>query len=905
MRRLSRVVVVSCAVVLFAIWFGAPNAAANPGNLAQEWLQEWCGGCGVNIGSAWVGDIAIGDVNSDGVPEIVAVGVNVSMYELTAYRWHDDNLDGVPELTLIQHTNFGPIGASSGSVAVAIGNFGGGGIQVATVGVHIISVNDWEIEINLWEWGFSTLVPVLAARATHHEGQATTPEAAVPTPPDATGRQDLIVAYHYLVSGTERSRIGRWTWQVLPVTQPLYVSPYWDGEVRDVALGDADNNGMPDVVSVGRTPYLGLMQWWEVRLTMFWKLGTDVTRGLSGYSFEGVAMANFDIGWRVIVAGGADFGLSGEYGELVRYIGSGGQLQYDTSSGSVPQRYYFDVALGQLDQDSAWEAVAVGASPVNVGYSGFSIWQQDAGAMSLETHHDVTPYSLLEATAAGDPDLDGVNEFLTGGFHHPASQATFAQLAAWTWSSLPTTDDWRVFHHSALHDGRSSSIGSPTGVPIWQATLSDGAGRYYHTDYSPVVADGRVFTRVHCPAVGYMESCVYAFDATTGGLLWGPVYTYNDYWGEIGPGSLAVADGKVFYGGAIPVPPRTVTTAIVGALDASNGNPIWEWEMPARWIKAAPTAVDGRVWVPVMTLPGPVRTVIYVFDYAGNPLFTFEPTPNPPGPPVENVFGTVAVWTDRAFIRSTTKVYAIPTYDPNGDGVISNPDEILWTFDLGSWPGSPWYAPDTWSSPSIVFPPGSSTPLVLVGSHDSPDYPGYAGGRVYALPVYDPDGDGVIGRTNEMAWVTPRLGDFVASTPAASGDRAFVGADLQFDPGRPVNSYLYALDLTNNGQIVGIPVSFGGQVDSSSAAVAEGGAVPMVYFVGANPGAPYLYYLKAYPVDLSAPVWSHLVHEHSTGELWIGNSPAISVNRVLAGNGVYTIQTNSNPDAYPFLFAFG
>ena len=77
MRGVTRSVACAIALGIVGLAIYVPPSAAASGDLAQEWMREWCNTCPVLARlPAGVNGIAVGDLSGDGIPEIVAVGID-------------------------------------------------------------------------------------------------------------------------------------------------------------------------------------------------------------------------------------------------------------------------------------------------------------------------------------------------------------------------------------------------------------------------------------------------------------------------------------------------------------------------------------------------------------------------------------------------------------------------------------------------------------------------------------------------------------------------------------------------------------------------------------------------------------------------------------------------------------
>jgi outer membrane protein assembly factor BamB len=135
----------------------------------------------------------------------------------------------------------------------------------------------------------------------------------------------------------------------------------------------------------------------------------------------------------------------------------------------------------------------------------------------------------------------------------------------------PALADGRLFIGG--FDGRFHALDAATGRVLWQHQA--GVDPLMHNQQgfqsSPVVAGGTVYT-------GCRDAHVYAFDATTGALKW--KFPTGTSWVNSTP---AVQDGRVHF--------ATSDTALLHAVDAASGQPLWQQQGSAYMF--APPALAG------------------------------------------------------------------------------------------------------------------------------------------------------------------------------------------------------------------------------------------------------------------------------------------------------------------------
>jgi outer membrane protein assembly factor BamB len=129
-------------------------------------------------------------------------------------------------------------------------------------------------------------------------------------------------------------------------------------------------------------------------------------------------------------------------------------------------------------------------------------------------------------------------------------------------------------YEHATHKGYSCTTLPAVPAQLWQVTLN-GEASY------PVIAGGRVFVTTSASGGSY-GGWLYALDASSGKVLWGPVPlsgTYYDF-------PLAFGDGRVFVNDF---------DGTVRAFNAKTG--AQKWATPTNYFSGEPTVADGEVWV--------------------------------------------------------------------------------------------------------------------------------------------------------------------------------------------------------------------------------------------------------------------------------------------------------------------
>jgi outer membrane protein assembly factor BamB len=129
-------------------------------------------------------------------------------------------------------------------------------------------------------------------------------------------------------------------------------------------------------------------------------------------------------------------------------------------------------------------------------------------------------------------------------------------------------------HENAVHDGYNCSTVPAKPTQLWSDTL-DGSASY------PVIAGGRVFVTTSASGGSYGGD-LYALNAKTGKVIWGPVPLSGTYYYF----PLAFDNGQVFVSNF----DGTVT-----AFNAATG--VQAWSTATNYFAGEPVASNGTVWL--------------------------------------------------------------------------------------------------------------------------------------------------------------------------------------------------------------------------------------------------------------------------------------------------------------------
>ncbi len=384
-------------------------------------------------------------------------------------------------------------------------------------------------------------------------------------------------------------------------------------------------------------------------------------------------------------------------------------------------------------------------------------------------------------------------------------------------------DTWSIFSHDLRHSGNTTSGGPLTDNVLW-SNLTGANGEIYS---SPIVGEGKVF-------VGTRSSYLYCFDENTGEKLWDR-YFNKVTWGMCG--SVTVMNGNLYIG---------AEDNFMYCLDPDTGGTIWSYETGgAIWSCAA--VLDGKVYV------GSADRYVYCLDEStGDLIWKFETAHSTYGYQDYGVSSSPAIANGKLFIGACDgKCYCLPLVDPNGDGLINN-SEILWKFDTGCYI----YASPTVMDGKVYIGTGSyskmagapeiykiycmdentgnkiwdyrteshimGTPSIGYGKL----YIGSMDGKLYCLPLTDPNSDGNISE-GEVIWKFDTGNEIWGSAAIADG-RLYFGSGIPYWENGNGDYRVYCLPLLDpngNGIISSSEViwskKIGGGILTSVAVVNE------------------------------------------------------------------------------------
>jgi outer membrane protein assembly factor BamB len=158
-----------------------------------------------------------------------------------------------------------------------------------------------------------------------------------------------------------------------------------------------------------------------------------------------------------------------------------------------------------------------------------------------------------------------------------ASDQKDASITAGPAPTLPAATAYRM---NEAHDGviitSNGATYPPQSAPTWTRNL--GAPVSY-----PLIAGGMVFVATANADNSYGNQ-LYALDAQTGAIVWGPVSVSGTYFGS----GLTYENGRVFL---------LMFDGGLHAFNASNGAALWTAQLPGYWYEASPNAYGGIVFI--------------------------------------------------------------------------------------------------------------------------------------------------------------------------------------------------------------------------------------------------------------------------------------------------------------------
>ena len=864
--------------------FGDPNT------LIMEHEEEICKGCTGDYDTAFMNSVVVGNADTDANIEIVTVGTNKDSGDVSVFEW-----DGVS----LEEETFAPGEPPTEEPgftfrAVTLGDVTGSGY------VDIITTGEYYDAEEGKHKGFVKVYDYIpggylatAANVIWDEEWLGDPyddvyptDVAVSYLDDNDGQVEIVTGARVLQDGQWLYEIRVWHTNLMHIVTEGSVILQRSGGVGGphIDIGDIDDDPLDEIVIA--VDYADNPFWRKGYLCAY---DYRVENGLNNppkYEYEwaegshtrvsSIALGDIDTDpdTEIVVVGSNHEDWSNAK-IWTFYWNSGTDDVEEEIRHTWYDSWVGDVWIGNADSDTDIEIVTSGSyfeaiSDVTRGQVG--VWHSTGTEIEQEVLHDFGQLTRSFSVFVGDADGDSEVEIVTVGHRRYVGSPDPAILEIWTWNTFPPPqfDDWPMFHHDMANAGRSWSAAPGLKNHVASYTHTHSSGQYSHTSVSPIVKDGIVLTAV--------DDVVYAFD-TSINYLWSvrlipedPGFTYAT------ARSLAAGNDRVFYGTADLSLVQPPINGVLVALDL-QGNELWRRDDFLAEFPGPPMTPWGeRLFAPTIQLHywDPPGRLLCLDATDGTEIWRFEPG--------KNIWASVAIYGTSVFVKAEEDLYSIPIEDPNGDGVITIPDEINWVFHMRR--------PGTASMIEFAGSPMVTMDHVFVGSPD---------GYLYSLPVEDPT---PVLSPKEIVWTdidweSPQLGDYVASTPAMPWAQPitgalFVGANWRTDIPRPYYGNLYRL-RPDNGQILAT-YSFLTGPKTSSPAVADG----KVFIWAEENGESYLY---AFDDNLNY-LWMHLVDEGAYGPQYPqGTSPAIADSQVFVGNGRDRWSNSFQPGHEGFIFA--
>jgi len=316
--------------------------------------------------------------------------------------------------------------------------------------------------------------------------------------------------------------------------------------------------------------------------------------------------------------------------------------------------------------------------------------------------------------------------------------ATAALTGPATAAQAAPSDDAVTYQVNARHDGHAAGPALPSGLSQkWSRELGG------NVSY-PVIAGGRVFVTVaHTESYG---TDLYAFDASSGEQLWGPV----DLGGLYGFSSPAYENGRVF----------TVNfDGQMSAFAAATGQQLWSIGLPGQYAFSSPiTPFNGVVYTGGA---GGGGTLYAVNEKTGAVLWTAGvANGDHSGPAVDatGVYVSYACQTAYRFSRAGQLIWNHVTGCSGGGGrtpVLHG--DGLWIRDSAGMP-------------AVVLSKADGTDQATYSSATAPAFVGAIG-----LTLNSGTLTGINANTGAIRWSQAGDGQ-LAGAPVISGRIAYIGS---------------------------------------------------------------------------------------------------------------------------------
>ncbi|TMI29607.1 hypothetical protein E6H29_11000 [Candidatus Bathyarchaeota archaeon] len=232
-------------------------------NLTKNSLWNW-----TTTGSTGAGaqgySVATGDVDNDGIPDIVTAGFSnngtLTQTQVRVWQWTGS---GTPQLK--QYRDWYTTGQASVGTFVSIQDLSGNGQREIVVGGQILSFPFWRAELSVWsDWTGSLTQLADTNWATSSQSSADLIRVAAGDV-DGNGTVEIVTAGYTNepVGATDvfYGTIRIWAWSGSSITlQKSYLNPTSASLLNAVTIGDIDKTGKQDIIVGGQQAGRGLVE---------------------------------------------------------------------------------------------------------------------------------------------------------------------------------------------------------------------------------------------------------------------------------------------------------------------------------------------------------------------------------------------------------------------------------------------------------------------------------------------------------------------------------------------------------------------------------------------------------------------------------------------------------------------
>ena len=430
----------------------------------MEWSfgEEWYWRAGTEVRS-----VAVGDVDGDGVPELITGGdgCNEVWYTLDNTTYQGPCSNGLLRIwhwtgtaLALEHREGWSTVRGVWVYSVAVGDVDGDGVpELITGGLIHDKTRHYKGQLRIWRWMESILT--LEQSEEWLTGDHTEVRSVAVGDVDGDGVPELITGGLVRNGLHTYGQLRIWHWSSAALT--LEWSEEWlTGDhtvVLSVGVGDVDGDDVPELITGGRTAdgihlkgQLRIWRWTGTTLTLE-QSEEWATRGDTYVRSVGVGDVDGD-GVPELITGGRARGWTRIKGQLRiwRWTGAALHLEQSEEWATRGDTAVWSVGVGDVDGDGVPELITGGFAHVGSHLEGqLRIWHWTESTLTLEqseewtTDGDTTVWSV----GVGDVDGDGVPELITGGvvgtadrgiitFGQPPPEVTplKSQLRVWHWT---------------------------------------------------------------------------------------------------------------------------------------------------------------------------------------------------------------------------------------------------------------------------------------------------------------------------------------------------------------------------------------------------------------------------------------------------------------------------------------